>query len=299
MLPVSDMIKTSTQISDWSDALSHFKLDFSVALQGIYLQDGKILDFAKAVVKNDGSPLSVVGNRYVPMQPNALGPTANSIVKPLSGEYVNGGMLGGKLFVQARLKDVMRVKNVDEIQKYLTLQTSFDGSTPTVVGFSGVRIVCLNTFLAALDDAKRYVSIRHTATSEQRLEQAEETIKQAIGYFDTFQVKADWLADQKMNDSQTMQAIMGAFGTTGKDLKELSTRTVRRMEQVREIYESNTVNQFRGTAWGVYNALTEWADHTKTVRNDSLENRMDSILFGSGAQFKDRSLGVIEKVLSV
>lgn len=54
--------------------------------------------------------------------------------------------------------------------------------------------------------------------------------------------------------------------------------------------ELNTLPGMRGTLWAALNAATEFADHHRRFRGTTsaakAENRLDSIWFGSSAEFK-------------
>jgi hypothetical protein len=64
------------------------------------------------------------------------------------------------------------------------------------------------------------------------------------------------------------------------------------MDQLQSNFEDdrNTLPGMRGTLWAALNAATEFADHQRRFRGTSsaarAENRLDSIWFGSSADFK-------------
>jgi len=58
---------------------------------------------------------------------------------------------------------------------------------------------------------------------------------------------------------------------------------------------TNTVGGMKGTLWAAFNAATEYADYQRRFRSTSqtakAENRLDSIWFGSGNEFKQLAYG--------
>ena len=54
--------------------------------------------------------------------------------------------------------------------------------------------------------------------------------------------------------------------------------------------ERNTLPGVKHTAWGAYNAVSEWADHQRNYRGlnpaEKLNRRLDSVWFGASHQLK-------------
>jgi hypothetical protein len=63
------------------------------------------------------------------------------------------------------------------------------------------------------------------------------------------------------------------------------------VDSVAELMETgrgSEIRGVRGTAWGAYNAITEFVDHKRKVRGGE-ENRIGSIWFGQGSSVKQRA----------
>ena len=54
--------------------------------------------------------------------------------------------------------------------------------------------------------------------------------------------------------------------------------------------DRNTLPGIKHTAWGAYNAVSEWADHQRKYRGassaDKLDRQLDSVWFGQSHQLK-------------
>jgi len=63
---------------------------------------------------------------------------------------------------------------------------------------------------------------------------------------------------------------------------------------------SPTIDGIRGTAWGAFNAVTEYIDHIQEFKGGTLTSAEDtkgnSILFGAAQQRKDRAMKALLKV---
>jgi len=91
--------------------------------------------------------------------------------------------------------------------------------------------------------------------------------------------------------------------------KEMSTRTVNTIEKVMELVEhgkGTDIPGVKGTGYGVYNAVGEYADHYMSTRasgetdqekeKNQLENRFLSSIMGSGADLKQRAFNKLIEI---
>jgi phage/plasmid-like protein (TIGR03299 family) len=182
----------------------------------------------------------------------------------------------------------------------LLYSNSHDGTSQTALGNVMRRVVCLNTFVMATAEVPSEYRIRHTPNSESRLKEIKGLLLQTMNYYKTVEVKVNWLADQKFTDLQMNLALRKVFGVDAKlPVEDIATRTRNSMEQVRDLFERGTgLEQWRGTSWAAVNAFTEFSNHSKTVKGDSADKRVESVLFGSGASFNQRAFSVVESVLA-
>jgi phage/plasmid-like protein (TIGR03299 family) len=307
---MSDAAKTPT---NFIEALSEFGLNWQVEPRPLFTlgNDGQPLavEGSSAIVRADnGLPLSVVGSRYVPVQNAACADIMDGVLARAGGSYVKGGMfgLGKKVYVQAQLPDTVKVKGTDESQKLLTFITSHDMTTQVLLGFTAVRIICMNTFMMAVQDAQRQVVIRHTRNAESRLETVQAILEGQLHYFRQLEVKANWLADQKFTDLQMDLAMRTVLGVRdGLQAQDIPTRTKNVMDIVRGNFEGGLGidSSNRGSAWAAYNAFSEYTNHQRAVRNaddrgGEASVRVESILMGTGAAMNDRALLAIETLLT-
>ena len=51
-----------------------------------------------------------------------------------------------------------------------------------------------------------------------------------------------------------------------------------------------------GSLWGIFNSITEWTDHERTVRNDNSERRMHANIYGDAAEFKAKVMSALVAV---
>jgi len=73
--------------------------------------------------------------------------------------------------------------------------------------------------------------------------------------------------------------------------KRSISRTQEQRAQVINLYTSSPVRAEENTAWGLYNAVTEWADWASPVKGDDRDAaRAEKVLMGETETLKDRAL---------
>lgn len=281
-------------------------LDWSVSKEPLYTQtsDGvnKEVEGYYAIVRDtDHSTLGVVQGKYQTIQNSRKFAFIDQVLgSGVASIHTAGSLKNGRIvWVLAKLAGIARVKNTDDtIERFFLLSSSHDGSMPIQAQFTPVRVVCQNTLNQAFHDRTNIVKIRHTNSAEQQFKLAERTVREALDFYSNFELKVNWLADQKFTDLQMNLALKKVFDVNSDD--DLTTRTKNYMEKIKELADSGRGNdQWRGTAWGALNGFTEFSDWEKTVRGEdnNPDNRLFGNWFGTSATFKQKAFDAIETVL--
>ncbi len=296
-----------------AEAIKAAQLNWNVSLRTVHANISKgnapqysLADEFRAVVREDTNDvLGVVGRRYAPIQNEAAFQFMDSLVRGKYAMYHTAGALygGKKIWMLCKLPGDIKVNGKDVVEKYLLLVNHHNGDGAARCFFTPIRVVCANTLNAAI---KHFVrgegySIRHTGDIQQKVKAAQQILGLAQEYYKEFEVKANFLANQKFNDTMMSIALSKIF--PAEDESQVATRTQNIRDTVTDLFQGSGKGskEFRGTAWGAYNAFTEYADHIKTVRGEEEDSssRLDSLWFGSSAQLKTRSLEVIDAIVQV
>ncbi len=292
------------------EALVAGGLDWHVTKEKIFFTvDGKkyFVPNKYATVRNtDKRPLGVVGASYQPVQ-NA---DALNFMDVLTGskeakyETVGSLQFGRIVWVMAKIPNG---KGVDPIEKYLLCTTSHDGSSPVMVTATPVRVVCNNTLNAALRGAKNKFRIRHTTNVESKIEEARKTLSESLKYFTKLEDKFDQMKGVKFTQPQLENLVLKIFKNT-EDVADLSKRQSKSLDgilgEIVELTEKGAgVNLpgVKGTAWGAYNAVTEFLDHKTVIKGgkgvSAEEKLMNSVWFGTVANKTQEALdNILEMV---
>lgn len=294
----------------WEEAIKLARMDYTVSKHNLlnpFTQE-PIADVFGIFRDDNHTMLGTVGSRYETIQNEFMFSFMDSVLDADGkAHYETAGVLGlgERIFVVANLSTEHDVLGSgDKHKAYLVGVGSHDGSMSQRFFTSDVRVVCNNTLNIALSKAKGSgVSVRHTANAEARLNSKLQDLKAFRDGFFTTMEKLDFLAQRKINTRDFTEITNELFGIDSYE--DASTRKKNSIEVVRMLLEQNDKNafpEFRGTAYNLLNAVTEYNDHYKEVRRTSGRGmvaeevlRSDNTMFGTSSDDKSNALDVILK----
>lgn len=280
-------------------------LDYEVRLKNVHFvnQDGnrvEVPDYFASVRYDKGEeiPLSVVGARYRVVQNKESFDFFDAVVGERQAIYHTAGALGQgeRIWLLAKLPKDLILFNDDRVEKYLCLTNSHDGKSALRVYFTPVRVVCQNTLNASLQDAHQGISIRHTVNANHKISEARRILGLSLKFYEGFDETVKAFAGKQLQHHQVesyFDRVLG-FGSRVPDRDEASTRKLNIRKELFRLHEEGRGSDLpgvRGTVWGAYNAVTEYADWFQTFRNakEDPSNRLRSIWFGASAALKERA----------
>ena len=276
---------------DWKiqDSPVHFKSDTVGTLGSIHSFPEQ-----KVLYRSDTkTPLSVVSNRYQVVQPREVLEFYRDLTEISGYELETAGVLKGgrKFWALARTGQETALKGNDQVNGYLLLATSCDGTMATSATPTTVRVVCNNTLTISLNGATRAIKVPHNTRFDSQAVKKQLGI--ALSQWDEFMDRMHALAERKVQWNEAMSFFMEVlWGTSAHDPIPNVLPNKRAMEKIQSLYEGkgrgSDMASARGTAWGLLNAVTEYVVHERRAR--SSEYRMDSAWFGQGAVIKQKAL---------
>ena len=291
------------------EAIRAAKLDWEVFKVPLYAQQSTIRHRVKdkfGVVRRDlwgGDKcpvLGIVGRQYTPLQNK----DAFCFFDPIVGEgaaiYHTAGVLGEgeRIWILAKLPEVIRVTGDDIVNKYLLLSNSHDGNSAVQVKFTPIRVVCQNTLTMALSQG-RTVRVAHTKSLPERLQAAEKLLGIVRTHFDIIEKTFSEMTKVNLNRERLGEYYQLVFPNSSDPDNE---RAIKRVQDNRLLAEhffdqgkGNRAKGVEGTLWAAYNGITELIDHRFTQSSD--DQRLKSVWFGSGYFIKARAFRIAEEKL--
>ena len=253
-------------------------IDWPVIQRPIFV-DGLEVPGLKANVRtNDNTVLGVVSDVYKPIQNYEAFSFLDSIVGSGDAKFNSAGCLFNKydrptrIFISAELKPISVLG--DQIQNYLVFSHSHDGLNAVKVFVTPVRVVCHNTLTLATDSVqnekgpKRYWSTKHTGDIENKLQVAQQTLNLYTEYMSAFPVIAEGMNTINLYDEEIAEFLNALFpddGTNGRS--RLSQNAGEMRSAILTCYNNKEdIARFKGTAWGMYQAVTDVIEHHSPFR---------------------------------
>lgn len=259
------------------------------------------------------APLANVGVGYKPVQPLELLDFYRTFLNAAGYQMSAAGiMLGGRRFwAMARTGYEGGMKD-DPLTGYLFMGTAVDGSLSTTGFFTTAAMVCWNMALAVIRKAQEemaFVKIPHS--KEFDVEEVRKDLSGAALAFSQFEEDARRLADRKITEEEAHEYFLRVFQP--KELVQDPTVISAEYEVIGSEPEAPVdgarvkaamalfsgagrgagLPSRAGTAWGAYNAVTEYVDHH--ARNRTADRRFHSATLGEG--FKTKRLAMSEALL--
>lgn len=237
--------------------------------------------------------LSVVSNRYQVVQPAEILEFYRDLTEAGGFELETAGVMkdGKKLWALAKTGQQTVLKGGDTVNGYLLLATACDGTLATTAQFTSVRVVCNNTLAIALADGTGAVKVPH------RTQFNPQAVKQQLGIavssWDSFMVRMRALSERKVRPTLAHDFFrrlldMPSLATAPANTAQPNDRALR---AIQALYDGKGMGadlpSASNTAWGLVNAVTQYADHERRAR--SADHRLDSAWFGVGANLKQRA----------
>lgn len=252
-----------------------------------------------ALTRQDtGAFLSMVSDRYGVVD---FADMAQAVVTAAGGTeavFHTGGLLGDngiRGWLLGELGTPMKVKgDSSEIRRFFLATSAHTGSNPIDLMNCATRVVCQNTLGSALGERNGFhLSIRHTSNAAQRVQDAGVAFRNLQTGYEKFGALANIMASTRMTAAQ-QQATVDAIFPMPEDASDASGSLLTKREKVASLFDTaKGIEGIRGTAWGVFQAWTEYADHHAKSRAALPAARLDSLMFGNLAGLKAQALNVI------
>jgi phage/plasmid-like protein (TIGR03299 family) len=270
-------------------------LDWEVELRPMYAEapNGEMirLPIRRALMRtSDNKVMTITGDMWKPLQ--------NRDAMEFFREYTEmggarletaGSLRGGKvIWALASINEGFTINGRDHVKGYILLTSPHEVGRAITVRTTTVRVVCANTMAMALrseaDYSQNHLSVFNAAKAKETIGLAREQIHQA--YLD-----ATALDKLKMSEYDTVRFLAKFFAPTPEGQKEQehielllndqSHRTKQLDQVLRSVHDAPGATP--GTAWGVLNGVTHWADHVAGYNNEA---RLWSTWMGDRAKLK-------------
>lgn len=288
------------------EAIKLAGLDWKVLEQQVYNYDNfgenyNSIGGYKALTRSDnGHVLSIMGQNYTPLQNDKAFSFFNPFIENGLASFQTAGALknGNVVWILAELnKAPIEVGKGDEVNKYLLLSNSHDGTMAVRVGFTPVRVVCNNTLSIAHGNEKsKLIRIRHSAKVNENLDQLREVVNAMDAKFEASAEQYKYLSKKAINKKDLDKYIEIIFKTNPNGSERDKSRDKKMKEMITNLFENGAgqhLKTAKGTYWGAYNAVTEYLTHEYGREGDS---RLYSNWFSNASRVNEEALKLAVEV---
>lgn len=186
----------------------------------------------------------------------------------------------------------------DRVTMHLFATNGHDGHRAFTCGATPIRIECANMLSWAIKGCADKWSVAHTRSIEGRVQEARETLNLTFAYADAFETLANDLYAKAISTKQVDSVLTRLFPLEKGASDRVKASVVERRDTVRDLYlNASTNTKITGTAWGLVNAITEWAEWVRPVRgaDDETEaaKRAQTALTPQAAAFRQNALTMV------
>ena len=231
---------------------------------------------------DDGGFLSIMGAGYNIVQPATILEFYRNLINT-AGFRMNtaGSVFGGKkIWALAEIGKSATIKG-DTLNGFLLLSTSCDGSLATTAQFTTVRVVCNNTLTMAVNSTENKYAVKVPHCRQFNAEEVKEELGLVNNAWGTFEDQITSMMDRRLTRRSAVLALIRALGDDTLPIDDQPN--VKTLAKIMDLFDGKGIGSdmvsAKGTAWGLLNAVTQYADHDRVTR--STDSRLDSSWWGS------------------
>ena len=244
--------------------------------------------------------LGVVGNNYTVTQNEDIIKVLEQISEDNGYTISHSGPINGgrQCFVQFRLNEMVEVAD-DKLVKYIVATWGHDGKHGVRIGYGNRVVSCSNQFYQFHNSAQH--KLRHSSSITEQLQAIPLIMNQYKEHEDLMYNKfKEWSNVEIWQDRKLMEFrnnlwrdLMGM--ERALSIEELREKySTRKWNAAMDLQQSlNTEMQVHGqTLWGLFNGVTHYVNHKKSVPNRPF-GRDESLIVGGGAKLANKAYKMI------
>ena len=249
-------------------------------------------DFRAIVRDTDNKVFAIMRESYTPVQNIDAFAAVDDILGGLGAPLETAGSLSGgaRVWLQARVPEVLAIDG-DVHYPFITFSNSHDGSAACRVDITAVRAECRNSIRIGRDESGASLSLRHTRNVNTRLRTAGDVLGLVDRFTAQFTRDVEELMSRNVSFDREMDKLFGARPSTLRARTERQQANIdARREAIRRFYESPIDGgSWKGTAWGVLNAVNSYELWEAPARGDRQARTLTRLTSGQNLPLTARA----------
>lgn len=269
----SNIGKDVTCCRDLNHVLTASGLDYEVTKKPVFAQVGGDKPTFKPIPNrfvttrsNDGHMYDVVSDKFQIVQNRDAFDFVNYMGEDLTFEKA-GETANGMVYIIGKLPEVDILG--DTFTPHVIFRNGFSGKVKITAAICPLRVVCQNQFNFAFKNTQNAVTIRHVGNAEAKLQEAREVLKLSADYMAEINAMANQYVGVKLTPDQLEKVVNQMFPMA--NIESMNSFKRHQLEAARaafvNAYNADDNGNFRGTAWGLINAYTDYITHKVPMGN--------------------------------
>ena len=268
------------------------KLDYVVEKVKSYDEDGKeIGSYHTRYIDKDGTKHNLgsgLKEQYEVLQNYQCFDYLQDMLQNVTVECAGTTDGGRKSFICVKT-DPIKVLD-EEIDPYMIMQNSFDGSGSVKIMLTPIRVFCSNCMIMATREAQSIFTIRHSKSVHDRLYIAQDVLLKNTRYLETYREHIEEMAKVRFTRRQFVDKLvpfilqkMNLLDSEGKPVEKKRNANIVEVyrDQLLACWSAEDVKNQEGTLENLWLAVTDFESHLRPMRNaDNPETTFRRVLQG-------------------
>lgn len=206
------------------------------------------------------------------------------------------GRYGARVFMVAKVPEMLEVLPGDPIERHILLTTTHDGSGNIEARFIAYR----EQNGSMVHTPGEVVKIRHTKNAKTRVKMAHKVLAANEAYWERAKRAYAYMAKRDANTLRVRAFLEALFpdivekDDDGNEVKRTSPQAEKARAEIQALFEGGApgADVAGKTDWGLYNAVAYYVDHgrKRSKKQDEWEiSRWEVSVFGPGADLREHA----------
>lgn len=303
-------------VHDFSEALEKFGINFEVDRISMYTLENEVREVHQAQVivrKDTGDHLGIVSPKYPVVSPSSKFECLKHFGDGML-EYMDGGTFGkfkAKVYLQARISGNMSIASAkgEEIEKRITLVSSYDGTKSNELMITPYRLPCHNGF--SIPEHSLSFKLRNTRHLMDKLEHASVVLSAVIEEYNRIDSLFEKFMNYQIENEKTLRKFVehitpSNIFRTGKMLTEEGEKIIKledvstklenkRIELIKAIHEGFGQKEIlHMTLWKLFNGVSTYVNNSLAPKK---KDRFEYIYFGGGNLLIEKAYSACSQII--
>ena len=254
----------------------------------------------KAIIGEGGHPIYIPKDGYTPLKNSQLMQAAEMMAAATNGTVEGFETFKGGRKVLAFVKAESNTSQINgnEINDYIVIGNSHDGSSSVFIGTSTVLLRCENQF----SEIQRDFNIRHSGDMAMKFSEALEHYQKYYTARDRMYNKFEGMSNITVSESGILSLTDKMFDIDRDKIErgeeELSTRKKNQLNDFQDSLDRE-LTDLGSNLWGVFNAVTHYTTHTRGQGGATHSDSNSHLnVVGSNANFNTKAKKILTSAIA-